>query len=143
MIYDNYIEIFKTYFRQDDDRENKNRFINELKECPEISPFELLELVSECNLKLDAHALCTLLLRKSHSLSHIEPSVIEDYFIPAISDQYLTEPSSSLFNRGDSFQQTIQYVDEIPYGDWNEEEKDQKRQQFCIKLAEFLRGIKK
>lgn len=142
VIHDNYIEIFKTYFNQEDEKDNKTKFIENLKQCPDITPFEILELVSGYNLKVDAHAMCTLLLRRSHSLVNIDREVVQNYFLKALLEPPPT-PSSVETEKIIIKPKSEKFVEEIPYEEMNEIEKNQKREQFCIKLAEFLRNIRK
>ena len=101
VVHDNYIEVFRTYFQQQDSKLNKQRFLDEIRDLKggensdlNCTPYEIIGLVSDWNLRIDSYALCTLLLRKSLSLTKIKGSVLNDYLLPSLQSKIQVEEKS-------------------------------------------------
>jgi hypothetical protein len=132
--------VFRAYFQQQDNKVSKDRFfqhLNELKLWKNVTPFEIMGLVSELNLQIDSHALCTLLLRKSHSLTYINGNAISEYLIPSLKAKYLREEQMTDVPKLNN-QKHIAFSIEKPYEDMTIDERNQLWQQFILKLADFL-----
>lgn len=142
---DNMIEAFREYFLKGENRNIRNQLLERLEEmanCECVTPFEILSLASDIGLKIDVHALCTLLCRKSLSISKITGKVIRDYLIPSLKYKISRESTmikiSDLSKRSDYDKYSI----EVPFEEMGKEQQETRRNQFLINLADFLYATK-
>ena len=99
---DSKIETIRQYFQKSDDKEEKQDFLDrleELKKCEYVSTFDIITLVSESDVDIDASLLCTFLCRKSMCLSKINGSIISSYLIPSLKSKIVRESKMIKVNK--------------------------------------------